>query len=146
MIEKYAKTCIAMAMVVLMVSAANAQAIDLEKSVSFKDHNFFIAEQIFNNTPNKISVLATLDEPLFIATKNETVAISLEEWGGDSRYGVIIKISNSSYNVSVSLERGWGTQVDEKVIGNLRVQISLMEIFRGRNMEYARIGIFITKG
>lgn len=143
--EKYAKICIAMAAAVLMISAASAQAVDLENSVSFKDHNFLIVEQRFNNTPNKILALATPDEPLFVATKNETVVISLAEWGDDSRYGVIIKISNGSYNVSVPLERGWGTQVDEKVIGNLKVQIGLMEVFRGRNTEFVRLGIFITK-
>lgn len=143
--EKYAKICIAMSVVVLMISAASAQAIDLESSTSFAKYNFEIVEQNFNNTPGQSSAPATPDEPLLITTRNETIVISLAEWGDDSRYGVIIKISNDSYSVLMPLERGWGTQVDEKVVGGLKVQIGLMEIFRGRNMEFVRLGVFVTK-
>lgn len=143
--EKYAKICIAMAVVVLMVDATSAQVVNLENSTSFADHNFVFVEQRFNNTPNKILELATPDEPFFVTTKNETLVISLAEWGDDSRYGVIVKISNGSYSALMPLERGWGTQVDEKVVGDLKIQIGLMEVFRGRNIEFVRIGIFITR-
>lgn len=139
------KLCLIIVSAVIMAGTVNAQTIDLENSVSFKDHNFLIVEQRFNNTPNKTLALATPDEPLFLAINNETIAISLAEWGDDSRYGVIVKISNRSYGVLMPLERGWGTQVDERTIGNLTFHIGLIEIFRGRNVEFARLGVFITK-
>lgn len=139
------KLCLVIASMVIMTVTVSAQTIDLENSTSFAKYNFAIVEQTFNNMPGKISAVATPDEPLTIARKGKTVVISLAEWGDDSRYGLIVKISNGSYSMLMPLERGWGTQVDERTIGGLKIQIGLMEIFRGKNMEFAKLGIFIAK-
>lgn len=73
------KLCLIIASVIVMTGLANAQKIDMENSTSFKNHNFLIAEQRFNDTPGKILALATPDELFFVTTKNETVVISLAE-------------------------------------------------------------------
>lgn len=130
---------------VLIANVTNAQTLDLKNSPTFTNYNFAIVEQVFNNTPGKTSALATPAEPILIATDNETIAVSLAEWGDDSRFGVIVKISNGSHSALMPLERGWGTQVDERIIGKLKIRVGLMEIFRGRNIEFTRLGIFITK-
>ena len=129
----------------MMAGTVSAQTIDLDNSTSFTNYNFAIAEQIFNNTPGQSLTLATPAEPLTITNGNQTIAISLAEWGDDSRYGVIVNMSNGSYSALVPLERGWGTGIDEKTFGNLKIQIGLMEIFRGKNIEFAKLGIYITK-
>lgn len=134
-----------LAAAVMMVNIAGAQSLNLTEQTSFKDHNFLIVEQRFNNAPSESLTPATRDEPLTIIEENQTVAITLAEWGDDSRYGVIIKLSNGSYGELLPLERGWGTAVDEKTFGNIKIQVGLMEIFRGRNIEFVRLGVFITK-
>lgn len=136
---------IAVLTAVLMMNVASAQTIELDNSTSFANYNFAIAEQIFNNTPGQLSAATISSDPLMITEKNQTIAVSLTEWGDDSRYGVIIKISNGSYSALVPLERGWGTQVNEIIIGNLKITVGLMDIYRGKNMEFAKLGIFITK-
>jgi len=141
-----------MTIVIFMASAASAQGLDIKNSVGFKDHNFVITKFMVNGTVGTANALtfATVEEPLVIVAENQTIAVSLKEWGVDSsRSGVILAINNGTGPRSVEylmpLQRGWGTQIGEVSFSSLKVQVGLMEAFRGKSAEYARFCVMVIK-
>lgn len=146
------KRIVIVAMVLLLsiiVAPAMAQRVDLNDSSTFENHNFAIIKMMFNGTvgtPNSTK-LATIEEPLIIVSNNQTIFISLRDWGVDSsRLGVLLNISNNTgASYLMPLQRGWGTQVDEVILDDLRISVGLTEIFRGKSAEFAKFCVVVSK-
>lgn len=137
--------------IIFMASTTSAQTVNLTNNTSLKDHNFAIIRFMVNGTAGTLNArFATIEEPLIIIGDNQTVSISLREWGIDTcRNGVILTVSNDTgpgtTEYLMPLERGWGTQTDEVSFGNIKVQIGMTEIFRGRTKEYVKFCVVIIK-
>lgn len=141
-----------MIIIIFMAGIGSAQSLNLTSSSSFKDHNFAITKFVVNGTVGTPKALdfATVEEPLIIIDKNQTIAVYLEQWGIDSsRLGVQLSISNGTGPGTVEylmpLQRGWGSQIDEVTFGDLKIRVGLTEIFRGKTAEWAKFCITAIK-
>lgn len=136
-----------------IVAPVEGKMVDLKNNTMFENHNVAIIKIMFNGTvgtPNAPN-LATMEEPLVITNaRNQTITVYLKDWSIDSsRYGVLLNVSNGTGPGTVEylmpLERGWDTQIDEVSFGNIKVQIGMTEMFRGRTKEYVKFCVVVIK-
>ncbi len=141
-------------LLIIFILAIPAGAVDLTSSESFKNYNFAIIKTMFNGTVGTSKALdfASMEEPLVITNAgNQTIAINIREWGIDtSRAGAIFSVSNGtgpgSMEYLIPLQRfGWGSQINEVSFKNIKVQVGMTEIFRGRTKEFVKLCVVVRK-